>query len=85
MDGIKELNRDFRGFIESFAAHDVRYLIVGLYAMTAHGHPRYTKNLDVWVGVDPTNSQKIIDALVDFGFGDLRQGGICTQRCWLPV
>ena len=44
-----ELDRDFSEFIESCAAHDVRFLIVGGYAVAAHGHPRFTKDLDVWV------------------------------------
>ena len=40
-----ELNPDFQEFLRSFAAHDVRFLIVGGYALAAHGHPRYTKDL----------------------------------------
>ena len=66
-----ELNRDFSEFIACFAARDVRFLIVGGYAVAAHGHPRYTKDLDVWVRVDPENARRIIDALDDFGFGGL--------------
>jgi len=41
-----KLNRDFQEFIESFVTHNVRFLIVGGYALAAHGHPRYTKDLD---------------------------------------
>lgn len=66
-----ELNRDFNEFIACFEAHEVRYLIVGGYAVAAHGHPRYTKDLDVWVRVDPENARRIIEALGDFGFGGL--------------
>ncbi len=66
-----ELDQDFREFIESFATHDVRFLIIGGYAMAAHGHPRYTKDLDVWVRVDPDNASRILAALEDFGFGSL--------------
>lgn len=66
-----ELNRDFSEFIACFVAHDVRFLIVGGYAVAAHGHPRYTKDLDVWVRVDQDNARRIIDALGDFGFGGL--------------
>lgn len=71
MDGRMELNREFSEFIECFVAHDVRFLIVGGYAVAAHGHPRYTKDLDVWVRVDRENAQRIIAALSDFGFGGL--------------
>lgn len=66
-----ELNRDFSEFIASCAAHDVRFLIVGGYAVAAHGHPRFTKDLDVWVWVDDQNANRLIAALEDFGFGSL--------------
>lgn len=66
-----ELNRDFSEFIECFVARDVRFLIVGGYAVAAHGHPRYTKGLDVWVRVDHDNAHRIVAALDDFGFGGL--------------
>jgi hypothetical protein len=66
-----ELNRDFREFFESLARHDVRILVVGGYAMAAHGHPRFTKDLDVWVWMDPVNSEAILAALDEFGFGSL--------------
>ncbi len=66
-----ELNPDFQEFLRSFAAHDVRFLIVGGYALAAHGHPRYTKDLDVWVWTDPANSQRVVAALEEFGFGGL--------------
>lgn len=65
------LDRDFSEFIACCVARDVRFLIVGGYAVAAHGHPRYTKDLDVWTWVDPDNAQKLIDALGDFGFGSL--------------
>jgi hypothetical protein len=66
-----ELNPDFQEFLRSFVSHDVRFLIVGGYALAAHGHPRYTKDLDVWVWMDPSNSARIISALEQFGFGEL--------------
>ena len=64
-----ELSRDFSEFIECFAVREVSFLVVGGYALAAHGHPRYTKDLDVWVRADPTNAE-ILLALDDFGFGD---------------
>ena len=66
-----KLNRDFRELLECFAQHDVRYLIVGGWAVAAHGHPRYTKDLDVWVWMDSSNAKSIVAALHEFGFGDL--------------
>lgn len=54
--GPMELDRDFREFIASCVAHEVRFLIVGGYAVAAHGNPRFTKDLDVWVWLDPQNA-----------------------------
>lgn len=66
-----QLSRDFKEFIESLNANRVRYLVVGGYAMAAHGHPRYTKDLDVWIEVASDNADRIVQALTDFGFGQL--------------
>jgi predicted nucleotidyltransferase len=66
-----ELNRDFREFFASLERHSVRYLLVGGYAMAVHGYPRFTKDLDVWVWMDPANSKAVIAALAEFGFGSL--------------
>jgi hypothetical protein len=41
------LNEDFREFIESLNSNKVKYLILGGYAIAFHGHPRYTKDLDI--------------------------------------
>jgi hypothetical protein len=41
------LSKDFKEFIELLNENDVKYLVVGGYAVALHGHPRYTKDLDV--------------------------------------
>jgi len=64
-------NQDFKEFIESLNANLVRYLIVGGYAVALHGHPRYTKDLDVWVECSRENAQALIRALAQFGMGSL--------------
>ncbi|OGW16289.1 MAG: hypothetical protein A2Y48_09095 [Nitrospirae bacterium RIFCSPLOW2_12_42_9] len=65
------LSKDFKEFIELLNENNVRYLVVGGYAVAFHGHPRYTKDLDIWVELSPDNANKIIDALKKFGFGSL--------------
>jgi uncharacterized protein YpmS len=65
------LSKDFREFIELLNEHEVRYLVVGGYAVAFHGHPRYTKDLDVWIELSPVNAGNVILALEDFGFGSL--------------
>lgn len=65
------LDNDFREFVALLNGHNVRYLVVGGYAVGFHGHPRYTKDLDVWVEVSSENARKIIAVLSEFGFGSL--------------
>ena len=65
------LSQDFKEFIKSLNDNQVRYLIVGGYAVAIHGHPRYTKDLDVWLELSPENAARIINALAQFGFGSL--------------
>ena len=66
------LNQDFREFIQSLNDNDVRFLIVGGYAVAFHGHPRYTKDLDIWIWVDEQNAENVIKALDQFGFSSLQ-------------
>ena len=65
------LSKDFKEFIELLNEHSVRYLVVGGYAVAFHGHPRYTKDLDVWIELSPDNAARILKALKKFGFGSL--------------
>jgi hypothetical protein len=44
-------------------------LVVGGYALAAYGHPRYTGDLDFWVGTQSANADKLLVALQQFGFG----------------
>ncbi len=65
------LNKDFREFIESLNSNNVKYLVLGGYAIAFHGHPRYTKDLDIWLELSEANAENVLKALNDFGFGDL--------------
>jgi hypothetical protein len=65
------LSRDFKEFIELLNKNKVKYLVVGGYAVAFHGHPRYTKDLDVWIESSSVNAQNLLKALDQFGFGSL--------------
>jgi predicted nucleotidyltransferase len=65
------LNQDFKEFIRSLNDNHVRYLVVGGYAVALHGHPRYTKDIDIWIEMNSDNAVKVIKALSQFGFGSL--------------
>ena len=65
------LNQDFKEFIQLLNDNQANYLVIGGYAVAIHGHPRYTKDIDIWIEISEENSQKIITALTEFGFGSL--------------
>ena len=66
-----KLDKDFNEFVELFIAKDVRFLVVGGYALAAHGCPRATDDFDAWVWVNSENAEKIVECLAAFGFGSL--------------
>jgi predicted nucleotidyltransferase len=65
---MTSLDRNFRDLLSRFNSAGVRYLIIGGYAVNYHGHHRNTKDLDIWIGVDPDNSRRVAEALRAFGF-----------------
>ncbi len=66
-----EIQRDFKELLALFNAHHVDYLIVGGYALAFHGAPRFTGDLDILVSPDIENAMQVVEALREFGFGDL--------------
>lgn len=61
------MNPDFVDLLRAFSAADVRFLIVGAYALAVHGRPRATGDLDVWVDATPDNAGRIVRALAAYG------------------
>jgi hypothetical protein len=61
------LNPDFKDMLSVFNAESVEYLIVGAYAMAAHGVPRATGDLDCWIRRSPENAERVMRALAAFG------------------
>lgn len=64
-----ELNRDWNEFLCALIAHRVRFVMIGGHAVAAHGEPRLTEDLDVFVEPAPPNARRLRAALVEFGFG----------------
>jgi len=61
------LHPDFRDLLAVFAAHHVDYLVVGGYAVGFYARPRFTKDIDLWVGNAPENLKRARGALKEFG------------------
>ncbi len=76
-----ELNKDFREFIELLNTNEVRYLVIGGYAVNFHGYPRYTGDIDFWLWMNKTNIGKLLKVLDEFGFGNL---GLSEKDFMIP-
>jgi len=66
-----ELYPDFKELLELLNAHEVDYLIVGGYALALHGSPRFTGDLDIYLGTHRDNAKKVLSVLKAFGFSAL--------------
>ncbi len=62
---------DFSEFLRCLIARKVRFLIVGGHAVSFHGYPRFTHDVDVVVIPDDRNVEALQAALADFGFGSV--------------
>ncbi len=62
------LPSDFKEFLKLLNAHQVEYLLIGGYAVGYHGYPRATADMDIWVAMNRSNSQRIVIVLKEFGF-----------------
>ena len=63
-----DLFPDFRDFLKSLNSAGAKYLVVGGYAVIHYGYRRTTDDLDVWIAVDPANTEKVSSVLQSFGF-----------------
>jgi predicted nucleotidyltransferase len=86
------LTPDFREFLGFLNENQVRYLLIGGYAVGLHGYPRYTKDLDIWIEISQDNARKVVKAIEDFGFAslgltpeDFLKPGVFVQIGYPPV
>lgn len=63
--------KDYEEFLALLNQHEVRYCIIGAFAIAFHARPRYTKDIDILVEASDDNAERILKALDDFGFGSL--------------
>jgi hypothetical protein len=75
------MNRDFIEMLSALSAAGVKFLIVGAHALAAHGAPRATGDLDIWVQATPRNAARVLLALRQFGapLFDLTEADLCAR------
>lgn len=61
------MSDDFRDFLRALRDADARFLVVGAHALAAHGVPRVTGDLDIWIESERPNAMRVVDALTRFG------------------
>lgn len=61
------LNKDYKEMLQLLLEEQVDFILVGAYALGAHGYPRATGDIDIWVKSDKVNSKKIYKVLERFG------------------
>ena len=61
------LNPDYRDMLSILNDEGVEYLVVGAHALAAHGYPRATADIDLWVRCSEENAKRVWQALCRFG------------------
>ena len=61
------LNEDYRDMLHALSDEKVKFLLVGAYALAAHGYPRATMDIDIWVMPSRQNADAVLRALRRFG------------------
>ncbi len=67
------IHPDFEELLRLLEGHGVEYIIVGGYAVAYHGHPRFTKDIDVFFRMTAENAKRLRHALVAFGINCSRE------------
>jgi hypothetical protein len=77
-------NTDFRDFLNALNDHEVRYILVGGYAVVLHGYPRTTGDMDLWVERSLENYRKIQKAFDQFGMPvfDMNEQNFILHPIW---
>lgn len=68
---MENLPKDFKEFIGLLDKNDVRYIVIGGYAVVYHGYVRSTNDIDLWIDIRADNIKRLLKALDEFGFSSL--------------
>jgi len=63
-----KIHKDLREFIKLLNSNNVQYLVIGAYALAYYGYPRFTGDIDLFIGISPENTSKMEKIIKLFGF-----------------
>ncbi|CAM3584992.1 DUF6036 family nucleotidyltransferase [Sphingobacterium prati] len=77
-------NEDFRDFVAALNKNEVRYILVGGFAVILHGYSRTTGDMDIWVDRTSENYLKLQAAFSDFGMPvfDMTEDNFLNHPIW---
>ena len=61
------LNEDYKDMLQALVEEKAKFLLIGAYALAAHGYLRATMDIDIWVMPSPQNADTVLRALQRFG------------------
>jgi hypothetical protein len=69
------------------ADKEAKFLVIGGYAVIHYAEPRYTKDLDLLIGTDAANAQRVFEALQEFGapLGGVTPNDLCTPEVFFQI
>jgi predicted nucleotidyltransferase len=75
------LNSDYKEMLQCLSGENVKFLLVGAYAVAAYGYPRATKDIDIFVRASADNASSLMRALARFGapLSGVSEKDFCTE------
>jgi hypothetical protein len=61
------VNDDYHDILAALVEQEAQFLVVGAHALAAHGYPRATVDIDIWIESTPENARRVWRALAVFG------------------
>ena len=87
-----KIEKDYEELLSLLNKNNVKYCIIGAYAVAFYARPRYTKDMDILIDPDAENAKRVVKALNEFGFkslklsiGDFNSVGKIIQLGYEPV
>ena len=81
------LNNHYKDMLQTLSDHEVEYLVVGAVALAAHGIPRATADIDIWINATSKNAERVYHALAAFGapLGDLTRDDLTIPGIFFQI